>query len=113
MHKAEVTDHIHNPEVLVASGGLHDLLGRGKLDQCGVLQLCMDRNYILRMVLDGAGGCVLRGTNRWNSEGNRRDEDEFAVHAATPWEKSALTPCLLFGSIGNRSASSCRPWTTP
>ena len=30
MHKAKVSNHVHDPELFVTRGGLHDLLGRGK-----------------------------------------------------------------------------------
>jgi hypothetical protein len=33
MHKAKVSNYVHDPELLVTRGGLHDLLGRGKFDK--------------------------------------------------------------------------------
>ena len=82
MHKAEIADHIHNPEVFVARGGLHDLFSGWQLDQSRVFQLCVGGDDVLGMVLDGAGGCILRrGTNGRKREGNRDDEDKFGVHS--------------------------------
>jgi len=33
MYEAEITDHVHNPEILVAGCGLHDLLGGRNLNE--------------------------------------------------------------------------------
>ena len=60
MDEAEVAHHIHDPEILVAGRGLHDLLGRGKFDQRRVLELRVDRDDVLRVVLHGARRRILR-----------------------------------------------------
>ena len=60
MNEAEVADYIHNPEVLIPGRGFHDLLGRRHLNQRGVFHLGVDRNNVLRMVLNSARRRLLR-----------------------------------------------------
>jgi hypothetical protein len=47
MHKAEVSNYIHNPEVLVACGGFHDLFGGWHHNEGGVFDLGVDRDNVL------------------------------------------------------------------
>ena len=50
VNEAEVSHHIHNPEVLVSGRGLHDLLGRRDDDQRRVLDLGANRHNVLGVV---------------------------------------------------------------
>ena len=58
MHEAEVPDDIHDPELLVASGRLDDLLGRRQFDQGCVFHLGADRDDVLRVILHRARGLL-------------------------------------------------------
>ena len=58
MEETEVSNHVHDPEVLVADRGLHDLLSGWHDDERGVLHLGADGHDVLGVVRHGAGGGV-------------------------------------------------------
>ena len=74
MHKAEVADHVDNPEILVARGCLHDLFGRGQFNQGCVFDLGADGNDVLRVILHRACGLLAEGSDGRNGENNSDDE---------------------------------------
>src|SRR5712692_2742209 len=83
MHKAEVADHVHNPEILVASGRFHDLFGGGQFNKGRVFQLRADRNDVLGVILHRA-----RGILRYEADG-RNDQQTIdnpfqMVHSISP-----------------------------
>ncbi len=89
MNEAEVADHIHDPEVLVAGRGFHDLLGRRNNDEGCVLDLRSDRHDVLRMVGDVAG-CSL------GMDGHAGQRGEYELLGCA---SSKLHPVRILNSV--------------
>jgi hypothetical protein len=74
VYEAEVANHIHNPEVLVARGRFHDLFRGRHHNQGGVFDLGVDRNDVLGVVLHGAGRILRDRRDGCECPGNPSDD---------------------------------------
>ena len=83
VNEAEVADHIHNPEILVAGRGLHDLLGGRDNDEGRVLHLRADGDDVLR-VIGHSAGCGL-GVQCQTSERSEHDCDCGCLQVLHRW----------------------------
>src|SRR6202044_1534108 len=109
MHEAEVADHVHDPELLVASGCFKNLFCGWQLNKGRVFQLRADRNDVLGVILHRARGILRYESDRRNDQ--QTSDNPFQMgHSTSPlWFVVAVDLANVRGWNGESSAS----WRSP
>src|SRR5690242_4951927 len=94
MHKAEIANHVHNPEFFVACRRLHYLFGRWHFNQRSELQLRADWDNVLRVILHRARRLLRHGTHR-DEDHENTSKGYDAFHGGAPYW------LLLVGDVAN------------